>query len=771
MQDHNPLRAILCCVMLVSVVCVDTRFLFAAERQQPSVGVRKNEVGTVTNALPNPILFVTQYPVPYDFGAIGSVFANHRGDIQYTGRGGDLYIVYPDGLLRNLTAEVQLGLPGGQLQAGPHAIAVRDPAVHWSGTKAVFSMVMGAPDAQYGPSVYMWQLYEVTGLGEGETARIARVPNQPIGYNNVQPTYDSDDNIIFVSDRVRHTQTMTPGDLSSDADRYLYPQRDEYESAPTPTGLWKLDTHSGEISLMEHAVSGSGWPFVDSFGRVIFTRWDHLLRDQQNDGDATADYGTFNYSGEEPNSVPTADRTEVFPEPRYIAPPNLTGIQPLAFNLFGPWQIFQNGMGEETINHVGRHELQNYFDRTFNTDPNLIEFLFDPLQRTNQHPIRNLMQMREDPSQPGSYVAVDAPELGGHAAGQIVRFGAPVGLNASDIALDWLTPTATAGFDTSDPENSGHYRNPIVLTDGRILVAHAPEKGLDGNLGTPTDPDPAYKFRLRFLSGAVGSMTGGEFLLPSVITKDISFYDPDELVHYNGPLWEMSPVEVVARPAPPKPTPVLAAPEQQAYDLEDVSPGAFQAWLRQHDLAAIVMRNVTSRDAADKQQPYNLHVALPGGITTVGAGGLVYDIAHLQFFQADQIRGMGINHPDGPDPGRRVLAEPLHDPGAMAFNPTNPGGPAGSMPIHADGSVALYVPARRALAWQSTDAAGTPVVRERYWITMQPGEVRVCDGCHGVNTVNQAGQPPSQNVADAFRELLHTAKDVIDPLFKDGFGD
>jgi len=759
------------CVALAFALSVVSEPLSAAELRKASVDMRKDGTGALSSTLANPILFVTQCPVPADFGAIGSVFANHRGDIPYTGRGGDLYIAYPDGVLRNLTAEAQFGLPGGQLQAGPNAIAVRDPAVHWSGTKAVFSMVMGAPDAQYGASVYMWQLYEVTGLGEGDTASITRVPNQPIGYNNVQPTYDSDDNIIFVSDRVRHTQTMTPADLSSTADHYLYPQRDEYESAPTPTGLWKLDTHSGELSLMEHAVSGAEWPFVDSFGRVIFTRWDHLLRDQQNDGDATTDYGTFNYSGEDPNSVPTADRTEVFPEPRYIAPPNLTGIQPLAFNLFGPWQIFQNGMSEETINHVGRHELQNYFDRTFNTDPNLIEFFFDPLQRTNQHPIRNLMQMREDPNLPGSYVAVDSPEFGSHAAGQIVRFGAPMGLNASDVALDWLTPTATAGFDTSDPENSGHYRNPIVLTDGRILVAHAPEKGLDGNLGTPTDPDPAYKFRLRFLTGTVGSMSGGEFLLSSLITKDISYYDPDELVHYNGPLWEMSPVEVVARSAPPKPTPSLATPEQQAYDLEGVSPGAFQAWLRQHDLAAIVMRNVTSRDAADRQQPYNLHVALPGGVTTVGAGGIVYDIAHLQFFQADQIRGMGINNPEGPDPGRRVLAQPLHDAGAVAFNPPNPSGPAGSMPIHADGSVALYVPARRALAWQSTDPAGTPVVRERYWITMQPGEVRVCDGCHGVNTVNQAGQPPSQNVADAFRELLHTARDVIDPLFKDGFGD
>jgi len=46
----------------------------------------------------------------------------------------------------------------------------------------------------------------------------------------------------------------------------------------------------------------------------------------------------------------------------------------------------------------------------------------------------------------------------------------------------------------------------------------------------------------------------------------------------------------------------------------------------------------------------------------------------------------------------------------------------------------------------------------------------VCDGCHGVNTINQAGQPPAQNVADALRELVRNWKNDVDPLFKDGFG-
>jgi len=45
--------------------------------------------------------------------------------------------------------------------------------------------------------------------------------------------------------------------------------------------------------------------------------------------------------------------------------------------------------------------------------------------------------------------------------------------------------------------------------------------------------------------------------------------------------------------------------------------------------------------------------------------------------------------------------------------------------------MAAIVPARRALSWQLTDTNGTGVVRERYWITFQPGEiygVRVMEG-------------------------------------------
>ena len=161
-------------------------------------------------------------------------------------------------------------------------------------------------------------------------------------------------------------------------------------------------------------------------------------------------------------------------------------------------------------------------------------------------------------------------------------------------------------------------------------------------------------------------------------------------------------------------------------------------------------------------------VRVPGGTQTVGAGGTVYDIAHMQFFQGDQIRGRG--GLTDPADGRRVLAQVLHDTTALTHNPPNPGGPAGSTAIFSDGSVAAFVPARRALAWHATAPNGTPVIRERYWITLQPGEIRACDGCHGVNQQNQAGQPASTQVSAAFRDLLNRWNTQVGSvLFANGF--
>ena len=96
-----------------------------------------------------------------------------------------------------------------------------------------------------------------------------------------------------------------------------------------------------------------------------------------------------------------------------------------------------------------------------------------------------------------------------------------------------------------------------------------------------------------------------------------------------------------------------------------VSEDKLRTWMVQNNLAVAVARNVTTRDDLDKQQPFNLQV--PGGVKTVGTVGKVYDVSHLQFFQADLIRGIGGS--TAPRDGRRVLAQVLHDQNAIRMPP------------------------------------------------------------------------------------------------------
>jgi len=88
-------------------------------------------------------------------------------------------------------------------------------------------------------------------------------------------------------------------------------------------------------------------------------------------------------------------------------------------------------------------------------------------------------------------------------------------------------------------------------------------------------------------------------------------------------------------------------------------------------------------------------------------------------------------------------------------NPALPGAPIGSVPLAADGSQAALVPARRAMSWQLTDTNGTGIVRERYWLTFAPGEIRTCTSCHGINEQTQAGNPAPTNTPLALVQLLN----------------
>ncbi|MEM7583455.1 MAG: hypothetical protein AAF560_08755 [Acidobacteriota bacterium] len=728
-------------------ICLVSLFLFLA---RSSVAVETPEAASDDQRAgnpPNPILFVTQFPIANDFATIGSTFGNHISRISRVGRGGDLYVLYPSGELCNVTRENGYGEAG--VFQGENAIAVRDPHVHWDGTRALFSMVIGAPSQQYEVREDFWQIYEVTGLSACGTNEITKIPHQPADYNLITPIYSPDGRIVFSSDRPR------------DGRRHLYPQHDEYESTATNTGLWSLDRTTGVLDLLNHSPSGVFSPIVDSFGRIVFTRWDHLQRDQQADSPSNE---TFTWASEEPDAA-IIDFEEVFPEPRQDQPgSNINGLR---INHFFPWQIHPDGTEEETLNHIGRHELHSYFARSFTDDPNLVDFIDSVSGRVNPNSVLNFFQISEDPTAPGNYYAVDAPEFQTHASGRIVSLSLPPGQAPDQVGLAYVTHPDTYGVvpdgETPPPTHTGHYREPLMLTDGELYAVHTSETRAANNEGSRANPDPRYDFRIKRLTQSGSHFEPASPLLAGAgVVRELQYYDPDVLVSYNGPMWELSPVEVRSRPQPPILTKPLASPEAQIFAEEGVHADAFRSYLADRELALVVSRDVTTRDALDRQQPFNLRI--PGGTQTTGAGGIVYDTLYMQFFQADQIRGIG--GANSPRPGRRVLARVMHDP-AVENPPT--AGPEGSVTLAPDGSMAALVPAHRAMTWQMTDPAGAPVIRERYWLTFQPGEIRVCASCHGVSSQDQTGQTEPTNPPEALRTLLQFWKAQNGILFGDGF--
>ncbi|MGJ4729195.1 hypothetical protein [Luteimonas sp. SDU101] len=678
----------------------------------------------VAKAISNPILFVTQVPTQGGdpFASRLSTFANHMGNMGSALRGGDLMIRYPDGALRNLTREAGYGMDGLQ---GANAIAVREPTVHWSGTKAIFSMVVGAPTARYGSSDAKWQLYEVTGLGRGENARITKVPHQPASYNNVSPLYASNGDILFTSDSPRRGES------------HLYPNLDEYESTPTVTGIFRLQVGIGQVSLLNHVPSGAFSPTIDSYGRVIFTRWDHLQHDQQQDGSIYLGYtfDPFNYSSEAANATRVGLVRDTFPERRQQSTSPYGRVTNHTFNLFTPWQMNQDGTDELTLNHIGRQELvgdYGYIPRSF-MDDNALSDNVNLSNFANRKHIRmdgGIFHIRESRVEPGIYYGISAREFGEGSTNQIVRItGAPT-LNAEQMRItDASPPPGSNGLP------GGRFRNPLPLSTGDMVASYTADATFGAN----------SRLRLHQLNvDGSGMFVAGSALTPG-IRKTVSWWtDAASPREFSGELWELEAVEVVARTPPPATAhPAIPSPERAVLASEGVDETMLRNWLRANELALIVTRNQTSRDRGDTQQPFNLQV--PGGVRKTRGNGRVYDIAHYQIVQANLVRAYGNNIR-----GRRPVAQPMN----VAANLPNSAGPAGSVKIAADGSTAAFVPANRALSWQTVDPNGEPVVRERVWVTLQAGEIRTCAGCHGENTRNQAGETAPVNQPQALRELM-----------------
>ena len=708
--------------------------------------------------LPNPIMFCTQVPQPSDFASLMATFGNHAGSLYAAPRGGDLYIRYTDGTLKNLTQAAGYGQTG---QQGATAIAVRDPSVYWDGTKAIFSMVIGAATARYQVATYYWQLYEITGIGQGQTPVITLVPNQPTTYNNVQPIYGTDDRIIFTSDRPRGGAA------------HLYPQLDEYESAAIVSGLWRLDpkacSQSAGLEMLTHSPSGDFTPTIDQAGRVIFTRWDHLKRDQQADADimSNAGYGTFNYADETAAAARSANspEIEIFPEPRpsrtdLLALPQWANTNPQDLNIFNPWMMTEDGTELEILNHLGLHEMKSYILPNFTNDPNLHDYYTPP----SPTPITAMFHIKESLTTAGLYYGTEAIEFGTHASGMIVTVNAPPGMHPEQIAFTYIThPNTRSPSSTPTVNHSGMYRNPTPLTNGQVLVVHAPETDFDTNIGTSAAPLSKYAYRLRLLESAGNGYqkAGAATLTGAGITKNVTWWSPDEARSYSGVLWETYPVEVYARTRPATTTlnkETLPSIEQGLFTAANVNLKDFRKFLKRNNIALLVTRDVTSRDDADQQQPYNLKVAGSAHQTVnPSKPGTIYDVKYLQYLQADQLRGMGGTV--SPRAGRRPIAQLLHDPNAVAYNPTTTGA-TGSVNVHPDGSVAAIVPANRAVTWQLTDANNKGIVRERLWLSAVPGEIRSCTSCHGESTLNQAGLTSPTNAPQALTTLLNWVKAI-----------
>ncbi|MCK5890000.1 MAG: hypothetical protein KAG19_08655 [Methylococcales bacterium] len=725
--------------------------------------------------LANPVLFSLVVPplINNNFGHQLETFTNHLTGMQEQApRGGDLCMIDAKGDLRYLTKEAGFGIGSGDIQAG-NAIAVRQPSIHWTGHKALFSMVVGGPIGAFGQAyrANKWQIYEITNLSSvinGATPTIVKVAKQP-AYNNISPVYGSDDQILYTSDAPLFGMTHT------------YPQLDEYESSQTNTGIFKLNPITGKVIHLTHSPSGDFDIQLASDGRVISTRWEHLKMDQQaaahrSGGDQ---WKPVNYDSESANAPvvnapatkngkPYADSEgtpyEIFPEPFEhiingvdIAPNRDPNDRLHDFNEFLPWEISENGEGHQTLNHLGRHEFGGVFQEGSKIDdPNLIFGLGNLSKNTLRDTFQSdsgIFQIKEDPrsGHESTFYGAWSREFARFSSGRILEFTLPMGKNPQEMEIiDWTNPT----IDNS-PNNLGHFRNPLMTMNGTMLASYTPQSA-------NFSQDTPYTFRLVKMVKKGTSSTehiASAPLLGDPITRHIRYWgDSEQPLSITVQMSETGVVEVVSRAKPKALAKFPINPiEKTVLNEEQIDEQKLRAWMIKNNLALIAIRNATERDAADRQQPFNLQV--PDGVKATSGTGKVYDISHFQFFAAELIRGYGMNNFQG----RRSIATPLRNteatPNLLESNLFDAASPVESaVKIGKDGSVAAFVPATRALTWQSVSPDGEPIVRERQWLTFAPGEIKTCEGCHGINDKAHSGKIAPQNKPEALRALLKAWK-------------
>lgn len=753
----------------------------------------------------NPILFVTQVPMPEEvntrtitrnYMSCVSPFGSHLGGTEFAGRGGSLWVRFPAN--QNAALNHQLvdllavadwsAIPGGKPPA--NTIAVRNPCVFWDKSKAVFSMVTGAPSGPNDTTNFFWQLYEITLPTQGQLNAavqpvLTKVPHQP-AYNNVMPCYAPDGQFIFASDRPYNGQPHLT-------------QREEYLGLPTVSGLWKLDAAANTLQLLQHAPSGAFSPSIDSAGRLIFVNWDHLSRDieavtDERDSDpnfgepdpnvfggwhATGN-GSGNFADESPGALFTlgmpygqGPHLDWFPEPRSADKKTLAlewnnSLNGVATNIFFPWMANLDGTGGEILNHVGRQEVAGTMKRSFTTDNNLVDLNpsvppgYGGLVAHNF--FTNFFWAHEDPLNPGTFLGTDAVDLGTHGAGQIVKLtNAGQNVNPDTMHVGYVTSSVTGapkpqnipivrvGMNITDPPTPFQplttpeilYRTPVPLADGALIASTATGVDqTDWNRGTVSQPSTPWNFRLKSLK-AQGSTFVPDLNLTNGLTITTSYFIPglaQPVTFTNVPAWELDPAEIAARPVPVPASSSIDPIETGVFAANGVDIPTFQNYLVQHNAALSVSRNVTKRDLHDRQQPYNLKISWSNTQTSAPPpnNAPLYNVGWIQFLQADLRRGYLLGG-STPAQGRRVVATPLHD--TMGENVATPGAPPGSVRLGDDGSFAAILPAGKAMTWHllDNDVNKTSQVKERFWVTFKKGEIRSCANCHGINTSDQTG--------------------------------
>jgi hydrazine synthase alpha subunit-like protein/WD40 repeat protein len=295
------------------------------------------------------------------------------------------------------------------------------------------------------------------------------------------------------------------------------------------------------------------------------------------------------------------------------------------------------------------------------------------------------VHVRELTDGSGRLLATLADQYNTFGSGTIVRLDPRQ--NADVQTIEMLTPDVHGHFDATV---AGRYRSPYPLADGRILAVYSSgpvieQAFLPGPLGfSPT-------------AGASGQasvldpnqLTPPHFKL--VLLPAGGGSQPEDLYDVKD-AWIFSPVELAPRKKP------------------SLDPGTARAGF---GYAILNSRDVYLRDL-DAGKVVN------GDEQGVPAPG---EAAAIQIFVGDFVTEPWLQAPDLKTVQERFL---------------------GSAPVAADGSFAAAVPAGVPLRWQSVRANGTPIVEERFFVEMQPGQVVTCNGCHSPHdgttgrTTNQA---------------------------------